>query len=103
MSTLQTSTDSDFRVDSKWQELGGSEQAASYFQLVDTNQTSSSSFQSQDCGDAEKGLAKETCSKHLGEAHGTHFFEDCIYDVCHGAGETQAELAAELLAVTKAD
>jgi len=26
----------------------------------------------------------------------------CIYDVCH-AGETQAELAAELLAATKAD
>ena len=106
LSTLQTSTDSDFRVDSKWQELGGSEQAASYFQLVDTHQTSSSLLQLQGCGDAEKGLAKETCSKHLGEAHGTentHFFEDCIYDVCHGAGETQAELAAELLAVTKAD
>jgi len=50
-------------------------------------------------------LAKEICSKHLGEAHATentHFFEDCIYDVCH-AGETQAELAAELLAATKAD
>ena len=106
LSTLQTSTDSDFRVDSKWQELGGSEQAASYFQLVDTHQTSNSLLQLQGCGDAEKGLAKETCSKHLGEARGTentHFFEDCVYDVCHGAGETQAELAAELLAVTKAD
>ena len=106
LSTLQTSTDSDFRVDSKWQELGGSEQAASYFQLVDTHQTSSSLLQLQGCSDAEKGLAKETCSKHLGEARGTentHFFEDCVYDVCHGAGETQAELAAELLAVTKAD
>jgi len=103
LSTLQTSTDLEFSMDSKWQELGGSGQAASYFQLVDTNQTSSSAFQSQACGDAEKGLAKETCSKHLGEAHGTPFFEDCIYDVCHGAGEMQAELAAELLAATKAD
>ena len=103
LSTLQTSTDFEFSVDSKWQKLGGSEQAASYFQLVDTNQTSVASFQSQGCSDAEKGLAAEACSKHLGEAHGTHFFEDCIYDVCHGAGETQAELAAELLAVTKAD
>ena len=36
LSTLQTSTDSDVRMDSKWQELGGSEQAALYFQLVDT-------------------------------------------------------------------
>ena len=101
LSTLQTSTDSDFRVDSKWQELGGSEQAASYFQLVDTHQTSF--LQSQGCSDAQKGLAKEACSKHLGEAHGTPFFEDCIFDICHGAGEMQAELAAELLAATKAD
>jgi hypothetical protein len=35
LSTLQTSTDSEFSVDSKWQELGGSEQAARYLQLVD--------------------------------------------------------------------
>ena len=106
LSTLQTSTDSEFSVEGKWQELGGSEQAASYFQLVDTHQTFNSLLQSQGCSDAEKGRAKETCSKHLGEAGGTenaHVFEDCIYDVCHGAGETQAELAAELLAVIKAD
>ena len=108
LSTLQTSTDAEFSVDSKWQELGGSEQAASYFQLVDTNQDNQASVASfqQRCSEAETVLAKETCSKHLGEARGTentHFFEDCIYDVCHGAGETQAELAAELLAVTKAD
>ena len=103
LSTLQTSTDSEFSVDSKWQELGGSGQAASYFQLVDTNETSVASFQSQGCSDAQKALAEETCSKHLGEAHGTYFFEDCVFDVCHGGGETQAELAAELLAVTKAD
>eukprot|EP00435_Cladocopium_sp_Y103_P052479 s3690_g16.t1 len=106
LSMLQTSTDSEFSMDSKWQELGGSEQAASYFQLIDTHGTSIALLQSQGCGDAEKGRAKETCSKHLGEAHGienTHFFEDCVYDVCHGAGETQAELAAELLAVTNAE
>ena len=66
LSTLQTSTDFAFSVDSKWQKLGVSEQAASYFQLVDTNQTSVASFQSQGCSDAQKGLAAEACSKHLG-------------------------------------
>ena len=25
------------------------------------------------------------------------FFEDCVFDVCHGAGESAAELTAELL------
>ena len=96
LSTLQTSTDSEFSVDSKWQELGGSEQAALYLQLVDENRASVALLQTHSCGDAEKEWAKQTCSKHLGEEHGTedaHFLEDCIYDLCHGAGETQAELA----------
>lgn len=100
------STDSEFRTDSDWQELGGSEQAAQYLQLVDENRTSVALLQSHGCSDADKFCAKETCNKHLGEAHGTEnaeFLEDCIYDLCHGAGETQAELAAELLATTKAN
>ena len=106
LSTLQTSTDSEFRVDSKWQELGGSEQAASYLQRVDEDRASPSLLQSYVCGDAEKAWAKETCSKHLEEVDGTKnadLFQDCSYDLCHGAGETQAELAAELLATTKAN
>jgi hypothetical protein len=24
-------------------------------------------------------------------------FEDCVFDVCHGAGETAAEMAEELM------
>eukprot|EP00435_Cladocopium_sp_Y103_P030090 s1072_g7.t1 len=106
LSMLQTSTDSEFRADSKWEELGGSKQAALYLQLVDESRTSVALLQSHGCGDTEKDWATQTCSKHLGKAHGTEdaeFLEDCIYDLCHGAGETQAELAAELLATTKAD
>ena len=105
LSTLQTSTDSDFRVDSKWQELGGSEQAASYLQRVDDHGASPSLLHSHVCGDAEKAWAKDTCYRHLGEVDGTlaDIFQGCIYDLCHGAGETQAELAAELLVTTKAN
>jgi hypothetical protein len=102
LSTLQMSTDSEFRTDSKWQEIGGSEQAARYLQLVDENWTSVALLQSHGCRDADKYWAKE----HLGEAYGTEsaeFLEDCIYDLCHSAGETQAELAAELLRTTKAN
>ena len=103
-------TDSEFSLDSKWQDLGGSEQAALYLQLVDENdenRTSVALLQSHRCDDAQKDWAQETCSKHFGAALGTEdssdFLEDCIYDLCHGAGETQAELAAELLATTKAN
>jgi hypothetical protein len=30
------------------------------------------------------------------------FFDDCVFDVCHGAGESAAEITAELLASNQA-
>ena len=49
-----------------------------------------------------------TCSKHLGayvdqrNADNAEFFDDCVFDLCHGAGESAAEIAAELLASNQA-
>lgn len=37
-----------------------------------------------------------------GNADAVAVLNDCIFDICHGAGETAAELAAELLASTQA-
>ena len=60
------------------------------------------------CNEEQEGKAKKQCSKHLGaemangNAEDPTFFEDRVYDVCHGAGEAAAELAAELLASTRA-
>ena len=53
----------------------------------------------------KKSGPKRLVSKHLGEAPGedAYFLEDCIDDGCDSAGETQAELAAEPLATTKAN
>ena len=45
------------------------------------------------CNEEQEGKAKKRCSKHLGaemangNAEDSTFFEDCVYDVCHGAGE----------------
>eukprot|EP00435_Cladocopium_sp_Y103_P034735 s2030_g9.t1 len=100
VSTLQT--DSEFAVHEKWEELGGSHWAAAYLNM---DQTADDAFW-RSCSREEESKAQEECSKHLGEIqHGSSdetFFKDCIYDVCHGAGETAAELAAELLASTRA-
>ena len=60
----------------------------------------------QGCNEEEKNDFEKTCSKHLrtadhhgiGEATFTDYLADCIDDMCRGAGETAAELAAELLA-----
>ena len=101
-STLQT--DSEFAIDAKWQDLGGSDSAATY---LDMDQAGDA-FVAK-CSREEEGKAQDACSKHLGHLgdiqHGSPdetFYEDCVYDVCHGAGETAAELAAELLASTRA-
>jgi hypothetical protein len=105
-SLQQTSTDSDFVITSTWQELGGSTQAAAYFQRVDEIQEPHLSLLAS-CSSADEDQAKQTCSKHLGcvdqgNADEVAVLNDCIFDICHGAGETAAELAAELLASTQA-
>ena len=48
-----------------------------------------------------------TCSKHLAayvdqNADNAAFFDDCVFDLCHGAGESAAEITAELLASNQA-
>lgn len=100
ISTLQT--DSEFAVDTKWEDLGGSHWAASYFK-VDEEAVALDGFSSR-CSKEEETAAHEMCLKHVGNhrVDDQTFFTDCVYDVCHGAGEIAAELAAELLASTLA-
>lgn len=104
--SLQQSTDSEFVLNSTWQDMGGSAQAAAYLQSVDEMQEPNPSLLST-CSSADEDQARQTCFKHLGHVdHGNAdeaaFLNDCIFDVCHGAGETAAELAAELRASTQA-
>eukprot|EP00438_Fugacium_kawagutii_P008893 Skav222449 [mRNA] locus=scaffold5694:3311:6244:- [translate_table: standard] len=108
LSSLQMSTDSEFSVQDNWQELGGSEMAARYLKQFDAgNASNAGAFLQSSCSPAEETQAKETCSKHLGgmvrgSADDSVFLKDCIFDLCHGAGETQAELTAELLETMRA-
>ena len=54
------------------------------------------------CSPEEKEEAKATCGKHLGSRpeeirKGLLFakiFEDCVFDICAGEGESAAQLAA---------
>ena len=51
------------------------------------------------CAEAEKEQYAKTCKKHLGDSAGYLYeqvVDDCIFDLCHGAGEISAELAAEI-------
>ncbi|CAL1144397.1 unnamed protein product [Cladocopium goreaui] len=117
LSLLGTSTDAEFRTNKNWKDLGGSAAAAAYLRTVDEAskmsvlQISSASGRAESiasCSKAEENQAKETCSKHLGayvdqrNADNAAFFDDCVFDLCHGAGESAAEIAAELLASNQA-
>lgn len=120
-SFVESSKDSDRGVEvrSHWEALGGSAQAAEYFQTMEEAQKvslsllqtssgeanhshSKTSFAATSCGEEEQEQARKTCSKHLGSAKhrssdAEAFFEDCVFDVCHGAGEDAAEMAEELM------
>lgn len=97
-------TDEEFQEQKSWMALGGSSTASMYLEAMD-EPVSSNNFVRK-CQESQKADAAKICSKHLGEkmqeeGANTDFFSDCVFDVCMGAGEVAAELAAELLASTR--
>eukprot|EP00438_Fugacium_kawagutii_P033500 Skav232535 [mRNA] locus=scaffold319:109502:111740:+ [translate_table: standard] len=88
-------------VADSWGNLGGSEQAALYLEM--NQEMVDMSFLSMPCTSEAEDVAKKTCSKHLLDMEKDHpVFQDCVFDLCHGADETVAELAAELRDSTRA-
>ena len=76
-----------------WISLGGSEGATAFLKSKhdDLGGTALTS-----CMGAEVKEAEKICAKHLQK--GNDFFTDCMFDVCHGGGEADAQSAAALLA-----
>lgn len=84
----------------KWAQLGGSFQGSTYLKQGDEGAVAFL----KSCSPEEKDEAKATCGKHLGnrpdeipEIHQGLFakiFDDCVFDICAGEGESAARLAA---------
>lgn len=92
----QRSTDQEFAVTSDWAELGGSPAAASYLKAVDAT---GHAISLRACSQGEQEEYTETCKKYLGDSRDLWYqqvMDDCIFDLCSGAGETSAQLAAEI-------
>eukprot|EP00438_Fugacium_kawagutii_P002303 Skav226062 [mRNA] locus=scaffold211:406109:407468:- [translate_table: standard] len=113
LSTLQApwaTSDSEFAVHKSWQDLGGSEEAMTYLETPlekgprDTVPYPFAASLLETCTTQQEAQAKETCAKHLehGSGHDAVIFENCVYDLCHGASEVAAELAAELVESSRA-
>ena len=86
--------DQEFEVAKPWAELGGSSHAQQYLQNFDAHQNS---VFIQMCDSRAQADARALCQKHLGTAAHSSYFAECVYDVCSGAGEVAAEMAAEML------
>eukprot|EP00435_Cladocopium_sp_Y103_P074063 s421_g46.t1 len=95
MLQLATREDQEFEVKKSWAELGGSPHAQQYLQTFDEN-GKKLAF-SRICDSQAQADARALCQKHLGTAAHSSYFEECVYDVCSGAGEVAAEMAAEML------
>ena len=92
---MSTSTDEEFKTTKSWTHLGGSHDAAFYFDQVDRDGALLGSYTPCSPEAAEK--AKQICLERMGQARHADedFLEDCISDVCAG-DEAAAELAADI-------
>ena len=95
MLQLATREDQEFEVKKTWSELGGSSHAQQYLQNFDVHPQNL--VFSQMCDPQAQADARVLCQKHLGTVARSSYFEECVYDVCSGAGEVAAEMAAEML------
>lgn len=90
---INMKTDSEFEVPMAWLTLGGSEEADSYLKTRMQAGAEVGVSLLQSCSEAER-----ICAKHLVDLEESEAFADCVFDVCNGGNEADAEAAAEMLA-----
>lgn len=94
---MRTRTDEEFKAKKPWVDLGGTAASDRFFR---TSNHISFVERPNECGDEGEQEARQICAKHLPNeaSNQSEVFGDCIFDVCHGGGELDAELRADLMA-----
>mmetsp|Transcript_51288 Transcript_51288/g.62730 ORF Transcript_51288/g.62730 Transcript_51288/m.62730 type:complete len:96 (+) Transcript_51288:2-289(+) len=94
---MRLRTDEEFEAVKTWVELGGSEEADAYFKKFHGHSLAEMPLV---CTKSDEEEAAKICAKHLPRETivQSQVFIDCVFDVCHGGGEMDAELAAALIA-----
>eukprot|EP00438_Fugacium_kawagutii_P013167 Skav223273 [mRNA] locus=scaffold3424:146345:149119:+ [translate_table: standard] len=90
---LALKEDREFEMKKTWQELGGSPDGQQYLESFDHSQNLALL---QRCDGQREAEARAICRKHLGDKD-SGYLQECVFDVCAGAGEAGAEMAAEIL------
>ncbi|CAK9066370.1 unnamed protein product [Durusdinium trenchii] len=97
-SQMQMRNDLEFEASETWANLGGSEAAAEYLKKKQQEQAGASLVLRKDCAtESEIRAATKICAKYLKKSLNEDVFADCVFDVCHGGGEAEAERAALLI------
>ncbi|CAK9096367.1 unnamed protein product [Durusdinium trenchii] len=98
LGSMVTKMDTEFEVPGTWLMLGGSEAAAAYLTSKTVDEGIGASLLSTSCSDVQEQEAEKICAKHLQkEGHHAEIFTDCVFDVCHGGGEQDAQSAAAFI------
>ena len=94
---FHTSSDHEFQLNTSWAELGGSREAAAFFEL-EKDEAKASLTGNPTCSPEEKQEAMKLCQEtmKLSRNADAEFLDECVIDICAGGGVAAAELAGDI-------
>ena len=96
---FHTSSDQEFQLNASWVELGGSRQAAAFFELEE-KKAKTALTGNPTCSPEEEKEAMKLCQESLKMSRNAdaEAVDECILDICAGGGAAAAELAGDIFA-----
>ena len=93
---FHTSSDHEFQLNASWRELGGSPEAAAFFDIEDNKATTL--IGNPTCTSEEKEEAMRLCKETMKMSRNVdaEILDECVLDICAGGGVAAAELAADI-------
>ena len=94
---FHASSDREFQLNKSWRELGGSREAAAFFDIED-KKAKTVMMGNPTCTPEEKQEAMRLCEKTMKMSRNVdaEFLDECVLDICAGGGVAAAELAGDI-------
>ena len=96
---FHTSSDQEFQLNTSWVDLGGSRQAAAFFELEE-KKAKTALTGNPTCSPEEEKEAMKLCQETMKTSRNadSEAIDECILDICAGGGAAAAELAGDIFA-----
>ena len=94
---FHTSSDHEFQLNTSWRDLGGSREAAAFFELEE-NKAKRARPSNPTCSQRKKRKAMKLCREIMKMSRNAdaEFLDECPLDFCAGGGIASAELAGDI-------